>query len=51
MGFGEITIILFLCLFFLKPDDIEKLTRCFVKFITNINKYIDNIKKEFNNLI
>lgn len=44
MGLSELIIILLLCIFFLKPDDIEKLFKNTSNIIININKYTNSIK-------
>lgn len=45
MGLSEIIIILLLCIIFLKPKEIEILSKNISYIIININKYINSTKE------
>ena len=44
--FEKILLIVFLCIFLLKPDEIKVFTKNIFYFYSNINKYINFIKSE-----
>lgn len=51
MSFGEITLILLLCVLFLNPNEIKVLFKNASNIILNINKYINSTKEHIIKLI